>query len=95
MFFYEIYRECYDPIQEAINIQLGNYYFNDYPSVETLIVHAIDEKYRRIPKLHKRLVNLKLQGYTFKEIAQSIGYSERQVRRIYKKMSAFTCFGTL
>jgi len=85
MFYFEIYRDCYDPIEEAISLQLGNPAFNDYPSVETIIISAIDEKYRRMPNKYKRLVSLKLQGLTNKEIAGETGYSEIWIKQIWKK----------
>lgn len=95
MFYYEIYRECYDPIQEAIDLQLGNRAFNEYPSIETIIVSAIDEKYSRLPNKYKRLVSLKLQGLTNKEIAETTGYSVRYVEGMWKRRRIFTHFDTL
>lgn len=90
MFIYEIYHECYDPIQQAIDIQLGNRAFNEYPSIETIIISAIDEKYSRLPNKYKRLVSLKLQGLTNREIAEETGYSEGYLKHIWKKRSLFT-----
>ena len=90
MFIHEIYKECYDPIQQAIDIQLGNPAFNDYPSIETIIISAIDEKYSRLPNKYKRLVSLKLQGLTNKEIAEETGYSVRYVEGIWKRRRVFT-----
>lgn len=90
MFLHEIYKECYDPIQEAINIQLGNPNFNDYPSIETIIIAAIDEKYRRLPNKYKRLISLKLQGCTDQEIADITQYSVRYIEGIWKRRRIFT-----
>ncbi len=89
MFLYEIYRECYDPIQEAIAIQLGNPDFNDYPSIETVLIAAIDEKYSRLPTKYKRLISLKLQGCTRDEIAEKTGISVTTQWRMIKKMKRF------
>ena len=90
MFIHEIYRECYDPIQQAIDIQLGNPAFNDYPSIETIIISAIDEKYSRLPNKYKRLVSLKLQGLTNKEISKATGYSLSWMEKVFKKSAVFT-----
>jgi hypothetical protein len=85
MFLHEIYRECYDPIQEAINIQLGNPNFNDYPSIETILVAAIDEKYSRLPNQAKVIKNLLYQRFTNEEIAIRFNKTEGWVRWYIKK----------
>jgi len=95
MFFYEVIKECSDPIEEAISAQLANPTFNDYPGAESIICQAIDEERLRIPNKLKIILNLKKQGYTFVEIGKKINYSERQVRRMFKKMSAFPYFKPL
>ncbi len=93
MFLYELYRECYDPIQEAIAIQLGNPDFNDYPSIETILIAAIDEKYSRLKVRHQMIIALKRQGYTNKEVASKIGCTERNVYYLLKKISCFSEIG--
>jgi len=95
VFFYEVIKECTDPIEEAISAQLANPDFNDYPGPEGIICQAIDEKRRRIPIKLKIIFNLKKQGYTFVEIARKVNYSERHVRRMFRKMSAFPDFKPL
>ena len=90
MFIHEIYRECYDPIQQAIDIQLGNPAFNDYPSIETIIISAIDEKYSRLSNNYKRLISLKMQGFNREQIADKTGISTTTQWRMLKKMKRFT-----
>ena len=95
MFYYEIYQECYDPIQEAIDLQLGNRAFNDYPSIETIIISAIDEKYSRQSNRNKQLISLKLQGFTQVQIFEKTGISVTTQWRIFRKMKRFPEFDTL
>lgn len=76
----------YDPIQRAIDIQLGGV-FSDRPhNPENLIIRFIDLKHFRRENLDDIIMNYALQGYTQKEISSFIGYSERHIRR---RMSAF------
>ena len=89
MFIHEIYKECYDPIQQAIDIQLGNPAFNEYPSIETILISAIDEKYSRLSNDYKRLISLKLQGFNREKIAQKTGISVTTQWRMIKKMKRF------
>jgi hypothetical protein len=75
-----------DPIENAIQIQLGGVFSQNPLNPELLITSAIDKKYYPRPHLTKRLILLALQGYTQAEMGVLLGISQRHVGRLMSKI---------
>ena len=56
--------------------------------IETLI--DLQKVIDNLPLREKQIVYLLASGHTQVEIAEKVGLSDRQIRRILKKMSAFS-----
>jgi hypothetical protein len=76
----------YDPIENAIQIQLGGVFSRNPLNPELLITSAIDQKYYPRPPLTERLILLALQGYTQAEMGVLLGISQRHVGRLMSKI---------
>ncbi len=76
----------YDPIQIAVDSQLGGFYSQNPSNPEFLIISSIDQKYRRGNTLTKKIIILVLQGYTQAEIGAFLRISRRQVGRLMSKI---------
>ncbi len=77
----------YDPIENAIQIQMGGVFSRHPLNPELLITSAIDKKYYPRPHFAKRLILLVLQGYTQAEMGVLLGTSQRHVGRLLSKIS--------
>ena len=49
----------------------------------------IERAFNRLPEREKKIVYLRLSGFTQEEVGAEVGHSERQIRRILSEMSAF------
>ena len=77
----------YDPIERAIDIQLGG----DHPhNPENLICNAIDLKYHYSDFKEEKIVALTLQGYTQVEIGLLTGYTHGTIsKKLTKSRNIF------
>jgi hypothetical protein len=76
----------YDPIENAIEIQLGGVFSQGSSNPEFLITSAIDQKYYRRKTLTEKLILFTLQGYTQDEIGRLLGISQQHVGRLMCKI---------
>lgn len=49
----------------------------------------VERAFNKLPAREKKIVYLRLSGYTQNEIAEEVRLSDRQIRRILANMSAF------
>jgi RNA polymerase sigma-70 factor (ECF subfamily) len=52
------------------------------------MVDELDHLTRDLPPLHRKMVEMRLQGYALQEIADATGRSERLVRRVLDRLKA-------
>ena len=76
----------HDPIQIAIDTQLGGVFSRNASNAELLITSAIDQKYYRRNRLTERLIILVLEGYTQGEIGEFLGISQQHVGKLMRKI---------
>ena len=76
----------YDPIQNAIEIQLGGVFSQRPSNPELLITSAIDQKHHSRKPLTEEIISFALQGYTQAEMGAFFGMSQRHVGRLMSKI---------
>ena len=74
----------YDPIQRAIDIQLGGVFSERPNNPEDLIIRAIDLKYHGVDRRAEIVIAMSLQGYTERDVANLMGYSHVLIHKIIK-----------
>ncbi len=76
----------YDPIQIAIDSQLGGVFSQNASNAELIIASAIDQKYYLRNESTERILALMLEGYTQAEIGTFLGISQQHVGRLMRKI---------
>ncbi len=76
----------YDPIQIAVDSQLGGVFSQNASNAELIIASAIDQKYYVRSGLIERIIVLVLEGYTQAEIGTFLGISQQHVGRLMRKI---------
>jgi predicted XRE-type DNA-binding protein len=78
----------YDPIERAIEIQLGGTLSERPHNPENLIIRALDLKYHASALRYETVWYLALEGYIQKDIAELTGISQQRVSQIIRSVTA-------
>ncbi len=58
------------------------------PDVEVALIDEFERFLSRLPAFDRKVLELKLQGHTTAEIADSVGSYERKIRRVLERAAA-------